>query len=110
MLFLALRGDGDEKDSNFLQLLILRAEDNPNIKLMLEKKRMKYTCHEIQNEILSVMVKAVLRKVVLQFQSSLFTVMIDETTDIANTEQVVLVFRWVNSELSVHEVCRPLPN
>ena len=29
--------------------------------------------------------------------------MIDETTDIANTEQVVLVFRWVNSELSVYE-------
>ena len=100
---LALRGDGDEKDSNFLQLLMLRAEDNPNIKVMLEKKRMKYTCHEIQNEILSIMAKAVLRKVVLQFQSSFFTVMIDETTDIANTEQVVLVFRWVNSELSVHE-------
>ena len=29
--------------------------------------------------------------------------MIDKTTDIANTEQVVVVFRWVNSELSVHE-------
>ena len=29
--------------------------------------------------------------------------MIDETTDVANTEQVVLVFQWVNSELSVHE-------
>ena len=32
---LALRGDGDEKDSNFLQLLMLRAHDDPNIKLML---------------------------------------------------------------------------
>lgn len=29
--------------------------------------------------------------------------MIDETTDISNTEQVVLVFRWVNSDLSVYE-------
>ena len=29
--------------------------------------------------------------------------MIDETTDLSNTEQVVLVFRWVDSELSVHE-------
>ena len=55
---LALRGDSDEKTSNFLQLLMLRVEDNPNIKLMLEKKRMKYTCHEIQNEILFVMAKA----------------------------------------------------
>ena len=70
---------------------------------MLEKKRMKYTCHEIQNEILSIMAKAVLRKVVIQFQSLFFTVMIDETSDVSNTEQVVLVFRWVNSELSVFE-------
>ena len=29
--------------------------------------------------------------------------MIDETTDLSNTKQVVLVFRWVDSELSVHE-------
>ena len=35
--------------------------------------------------------------------SPYFTIMIDETTDIANIEQVVLVFRWVNNELSVHE-------
>ena len=56
---------------------------------MLEKKRMKYTCREIQNEILSIMAKAVLWKIISKFQSSFFTVMIDETTDISNTEQVV---------------------
>ena len=67
---LSLRSDGDEKNSNFLQLLMLRAEDNASIKLMLEKKRMKYTCHEIQNEILSIMAKAVLQKIVIQFHSS----------------------------------------
>ena len=49
------------------------------------------------------MAKTILQKVVLQFQSLFFTVMIDKTTDKANTEQVVLVFWWVNSELSVHE-------
>ena len=69
---------------------------------MLEKKRMKYTCREIQNEILSIMAKAVLWKIISKFQSSFFTVMIDETTDISNTEQVVLVFQWVNNELSVY--------
>ena len=71
---------------------MLQADDDPNIKLMLEKKRMKYTCHEIQNEILSIMAKAVLNKVVIQFQSSFFTIMIDKTTDIANTEQVVAIY------------------
>jgi len=29
--------------------------------------------------------------------------MIDETTDLSSTEQVVLVFRWVDDALSVHE-------
>ena len=31
---------------------------------------MKYTCHEIQNEILSTIAKAVLRKIMMQLQSS----------------------------------------
>ena len=39
---LALRGDSDEQDSNFLQLLMLQAEDNAIINSMLEKKHMKY--------------------------------------------------------------------
>ena len=80
---LLLRGDGDEKNSNFLQLLMLRAEDNASIKLMLEKKRMKYTCHEIQMKFLSIMAKVVLRKIVIQFHSSFFTVMIDERQTLA---------------------------
>ena len=29
--------------------------------------------------------------------------MVDETTDIANKEQVVIVLRWVGSDLSVNE-------
>ena len=29
--------------------------------------------------------------------------MVDETTDVSTTEQVVLVFRWVDNLLHVHE-------
>ena len=32
-----------------------------------------------------------------------FCIMIDETTDASNVEQVVLVFRWVDDNLAVHE-------
>lgn len=35
---LPLRGDGDEKDSNFYQLLVLRGENKPEIKAMMDKK------------------------------------------------------------------------
>ena len=35
---LPLRGDADEKESNFYQLMLLRAEDCPVIKSILQKK------------------------------------------------------------------------
>ena len=67
---LPLRRDGNEKDSNFYQLLVLRSESMPEIKAMMEKKQLKYTSHEIQNELLNIMAQQVLRKVVHQFQST----------------------------------------
>ena len=57
---LALRGDGDEKHSSYLQLLMLQANDNPNVKLMPEKKHINMPAIKIQNEILSIMAKLVL--------------------------------------------------
>lgn len=32
-----------------------------------------------------------------------YTVMVDKTTDCSNKEQVVLVIRWVDEDLTVHE-------
>ena len=57
----------------------------------------------IQNEILHVMAMQVLRNLTANLQSTKFTVMVDETTDVSTTEQVVIVFRWVDSSLEVHE-------
>ena len=34
-----------------------------------------------------------------------FSVMVDETTDAANIEQVVICLRWVSETLAVHEDC-----
>ena len=40
----------------------------------------------------------------LQIQKAVyFSIMIDETSDCSNKEQVVLVFRWVSEDLVVHE-------
>lgn len=48
---LALRGDGDESDGNFLQLLTFLDEDGM-VNDWLKRKQNKYTSHEIQNELL----------------------------------------------------------
>ena len=70
---LALRGGGDECDSNFTQLLKLRAEDD---------ERLKEDCLH---------------------SADYFSIMIDETTDCSTSEQVVICCRWIDRSLKAHE-------
>jgi len=91
---LALHGDRDEEDGNFNQLVKVKAEADPGILDWLKKKSNKYTSPEIQNELVSVMSLQILRNLTVNIQQSLFyTIMIDDATDKANKEQVVLVLR-----------------
>ena len=101
---LALRGDGDESDSIIHQLLLLRDEDFPSMTKFLERKQLKYSSHEVHNEFLSIMALQVLRQIAASLQSAVFyALIVDETTDKANEEQVVLVFQWVDNNLVAHE-------
>ena len=69
---IAFQGVGDEADSNFIQLLHLRACDDPRVKDWLKKKANKYTSPEIQNEMLEVMALQVPRKLASQLQQTNF--------------------------------------
>ena len=101
---LLIRGDGNESDRNFQQLLQLKAEEDPNLVEWLRRKENVYTSPEIQNEIIKVMGLHILRDVSADLQGSPFlTVMADETTDSANREQVTLILCRVTKELEVHE-------
>ena len=88
-----LRGDGPfELDSYFHQLLVLRGKDYLPITTFLQKKQLKYTSHEVQNELLAILSTQIFRDIAKEiFSVKFFTVMIDEATDLSNTEQVVLV-------------------
>ena len=58
----------------------------------------------MQNEILKTMAMQVLRSIVESLRSvSFLTIMVDETTDISNKEQIVICFRWVDDKLESHE-------
>ena len=101
---LALRGDGDEQNGNFLQLLKLKGQDDPAMIDWLKRKANKYTSHQNQNNILRIMAMNVLREVTACLQQSPFiTLMMDETTDISNQEQSVIVLRWVSEDFEVNE-------
>ncbi len=70
----------------------------------MKKKTDKYVSHDMQNEILKVMSLQVSHKIIDCLHSTdYFTIMIDETTDCSNSEQVVICCRWVDSSLEAHE-------
>ena len=101
---IALRCDKDESDSNFNQLLQLRACDDSDIKDWLKKKTDKYTSAKIQNEMLEVMALQVLRKLTSSLQESeFFTIMVDECTDSANHEQLAVCLRLVDHDLEIYQ-------
>ena len=101
---LALQGDGDEKESNFMQLLQLRAIDDPNISTTLDKKSDKYTSPQIQNEVLKLLYLQVLRSISSDVQhAKYYSLMADEVSDVSNKEQFVVCIRWIDDDLHAHE-------
>lgn len=68
---LAMQGHTDA-ESNFNQLLKLRANDVPLLTDWLQRKNDKYTCHDIQTELVSIMADIVSRQVVTSLDNSFF--------------------------------------
>jgi len=100
---LALRGDGTEHDSNFNQLLALKAEEDSNLADWLKRKENVYTSPDIQNEFIKIMGDHVLQSIITEIQNSLFiTVMADEITDSSNKEQATIILRHITDGLEVH--------
>ena len=97
-------GIGCEEDSNFHQLLLLRANDDETILNIMRQKTCKYTDHHIQNEILQIMALQHLRTIADEIRKSgYFVLESDEVTDASNKEQVIVCLRWVDSYLEPHE-------
>ena len=65
---LALRGDGDESDSNYMQL---RGEDDPKVLEWLKRKNEKYTCSDSQDKMLKVMALSILRDLALKIDNAI---------------------------------------
>ena len=100
---LPLRGDGNESNSNFKQLFLLRSKGKV-FQEWLSRQNDTYLSKDIQNEILGLMAKHILQEISLNIQKSTFySLMADETTDAANKEQLVIVYRWMDDEFGVYE-------
>ena len=101
---LALRGSGDGLDGNLHWLLVMKAEQDPNLEEWLQRKENVYTSPDIQNELIKTLGITILRDLASDLQSSPFIcIMVDKTTDISNREQSTIVIRWVAQDFQVHE-------
>ena len=101
---LAFRGHGSGENSNFTQLLQLRAYDCPDLLTWLGKKTNEYTSAAIQNECLEAMALHILRQICRDVViNGFYTIMADECTDVSNKEQFTICLRWVNENLVDHE-------
>lgn len=101
----AIQGGADD-ESIFVQLLKLRAFETESDSALLEwiqKTDDKYTSHDIQNEIITIMAHQVQRDLLNDIRSNSFSIIADEYTDINNQEQVTICLRWVDDTLEVHE-------
>lgn len=91
---MAIRGHEDF-DSNFMQLVMLRAGDNEALAGWMKRKdKFKFLSHDIQNEIIKMLAFEVLRQVIVDVkEAKLFSVIVDETSDITQREQMSICVR-----------------
>ena len=102
---IAIQGKSDP-ESNFMQLLYLRAKDIDGLEEWLKRKTNKYTSHDIQNEILALMATNVVKSIVNDIskgQCNFFSLIADEYTDVSNLEQLSICLRWIDDCLNSHE-------
>ena len=101
---LPLRGDGNEIDSNFAQLLVLHANDDPRIHEYLAKKTDKYSSPQIQNELLQIMANSIVHGIACTIKDArYYSLMADEVTDSSNREQVAICLHWIDEKFDAHE-------
>ena len=105
--FLARQGlaiQGLESDSgNLMELLRLRSEDVPELAQWL-KRKITWTSHDIQNEILEIMAHSIQRDIASDIRDAVwFSLIVDETTDISVKEQVSICLKHVSNLFEVHE-------
>ncbi len=108
MKFLARQGlpfrGHDDSVGNFSQILKHHAKEEADLSDWLQRKNNKYISHEIQNKLIQIMAHQVLRDLASKIKNSKFIcIMIDETNDITNKEQVTIVIHSINEELEVSE-------
>ena len=98
---LAFRGHSEDKSSsnrgNFLELMDLLGDYSQDLRVFLDKERITYTSHNPQNELIQCIFQEVESEIQNPVQASRFvSVMMDDTSDMSNTEQSAVSVRLIH--------------
>lgn len=107
---MAFRGHDEFDDlrnqGNFLELLRFLANHNNDINnVVLENapKNLQVTAHDIQREPVHAVASATTRAIIHVLGDDLFFILIDESCDVSVKEQMAILLRCVNEEVSIIE-------
>ena len=97
---------GHENDcGNLEELLNLREDECPDLKVWRSTRYKKFTCWAIENELLELMAHSIVRTMCTNIrEAGAFAIIVDGTTDITVQEQESIVVRYVDADLVPCEV------
>lgn len=101
---LAIRGDANDEDSNFMTILRARAEDVSELESWLKRTNNKWLHHTIQNEILELMANKIITENLEDIRKAEFySILLDETADVSRMEQISIYLRIASPDLTSSE-------
>lgn len=97
-----------EQESNLMTLLNERADDVVELDQWLKRKeKFKWLSPEITNEVLTTFSHAILQRLreeVMTVNAGYYGIILDETADVANKEQISICFRIVHENFQIEEL------
>ncbi|KAF0748483.1 zinc finger MYM-type protein 1-like, partial [Aphis craccivora] len=106
---LAFRGDGDEKNGNFYQIVLLISRHNSTMKTWLNDSSFRryhstYLSHDSQNEFIHLLAKETKNNIIEEVkEAGMYSILADTTPDLSHKDQLSVCLRYVNSKAEVCE-------
>ena len=95
----------DDKENILKKLLIMRSNDVPELRSWLNRSSTyKWLHHNTTEEIMKMMSDSILKMLISEVKNSkYYSIMIDETSDVARLEQVSICVRFVEEDFTIRE-------